>query len=217
MMIYIDPPSLRRDENNWLIDSGDREFQRPSVETGILSERGLYSIWVESGGSGIYSLYVGCTLRDGTVINPGDNVPEELPPIQPPTPYTSFSGIGFPGLNPVDFGNAFRVPFNLGHVNEGEIPPTGDTVLGYKFEATSGNVLELSYTRISGNLNLGLVVLSADNQVVFQTSLVTSDTLSTRFTLPITGEYTIGIFRIDLIPPSSPEPTAFQIQGTLTQ
>ncbi|MDX1992250.1 MAG: hypothetical protein SF029_07665, partial [bacterium] len=75
--------------------------------------------------------------------------------------------------------------------------------------------LDLSFTRISGNLNLGLVVLYGDNTVVFQASLITSQTLSTRFILPETGTYTIGIFRIDLLPPDAPEATAFQIQATL--
>jgi len=58
-------------------------------------------------------------------------------------------------------------------------------------------------------------VLSADNQVVFQASLVTSTTLNTRFTLPSAGQYTISVFRIDLLPPAAAEATAFQVQGTL--
>jgi len=58
-------------------------------------------------------------------------------------------------------------------------------------------------------------LLSADNQVVFQASLITSDTLTTRFTLPTAGTYTIGLFRIDLLPPDAPEATAFQITATL--
>ena len=58
-------------------------------------------------------------------------------------------------------------------------------------------------------------VLSANNEVVFQASLVTSESLSTRLTLPSAGQYTIGVFRIDLLPPASPEATAFQITGTL--
>jgi hypothetical protein len=39
--------------------------------------------------------------------------------------------------------------------------------------------------------------------------------LNTRFTLPTAGQYTIGVFRIDLLPPAAPEATAFQVQGTL--
>lgn len=48
-------------------------------------------------------------------------------------------------------------------------------------------------------MNLGLVVLSADNEVFFQTSLVTSEALSTRFTLPAEEQPTSGVFHISLI------------------
>ncbi len=97
----------------------------------------------------------------------------------------------------------------------GAITPTGGEILGYTLNASADDVLDLTFTRLSGNLNLGLVVLWADNQVVFQASLVTSETLSTRFTLPSAGQYTIGVFRIDLLPPAAPEATAFQLQATL--
>lgn len=165
---------------------------------------------------GAYTISLGCTLRDGTVINPGD-IPQEAQPTQasgenPVT--TNFSGYGFPGLQPVDFTNAFLTNFNLGQISEGRIPPSGDSVLGYTFNANANDRFELTFTK-SGNLNLGLVVLSAENQVVFQASLVTSETMSTRLTLPTAGQYTIGVFRIDLLPPAAPEATAFQVQGTL--
>jgi hypothetical protein len=29
------------------------------------------------------------------------------------------------------------------------------------------------------------------------------------------GTYTFGVFRINLLPPDSPQPTAFQVQATL--
>ncbi|GIK64445.1 MAG: hypothetical protein BroJett018_22390 [Chloroflexota bacterium] len=97
----------------------------------------------------------------------------------------------------------------------GAVTPSGGEILGFTFEASAGDTLDLSYTRLSGNLNLGVVVLVEDNKVVFQASLVTSQTLTTRFTLPIAGKYTIGVFRVDLLPPDAPEATAFQIQATL--
>ncbi|MCB0124309.1 MAG: hypothetical protein KDE58_18765, partial [Caldilineaceae bacterium] len=71
------------------------------------------------------------------------------------------------------------------------------------------------YTRVSGNMNLGLVVLSAENEVFFQASLVTSTSLATTFTLPTAGTYTIGVFRISLVEPEAVEPTVFQLQGSL--
>ncbi|MEZ4860433.1 MAG: hypothetical protein R3C14_03975 [Caldilineaceae bacterium] len=63
-----------------------------------------------------------------------------------------------------------------------------------------GDTLDLSYTRVSGNMNLGLVVLPADNEV-FSRPLVTSESLSTRFTWPAAGQSTIGVFRISLVEP----------------
>ncbi len=63
-------------------------------------------------------------------------------------------------------------------------------------------------------MNLGLVVLSASNEVFFQASLVTSEALSTRFTLPVAGQYPIGVFRISLVEPDEVEPTVFQLKVT---
>lgn len=39
--------------------------------------------------------------------------------------------------------------------------------------------------------------------------------LVTNFTLPSTGQYTIGVFRIDLVPVENPQPTQFRLSGTL--
>ena len=64
-------------------------------------------------------------------------------------------------------------------------------------------------------MNLGLVVLSASNEVFFQASLVTSEALSTRFTLPAAGQYTIGVFRISLVELAAVEPMVFQVTGSL--
>jgi len=65
-------------------------------------------------------------------------------------------------------------------------------------------------------MNFGLVVLSESNEIFFQASLVTSESLSTRFTLLATGQYTIGVFRINLVDPAVVEPTVFQIKRTTT-
>lgn len=88
--------------------------------------------------------------------------------------------------------------------------------LGFTLNATAGDTLDLSYARVSGNMNLGLVVLSANNDVFFQASLVTSESLTTTFTLPEAGEYTIGVFRISLVEPDEIEPTVFQLLGGIT-
>lgn len=195
--------------------SYDQDFSgEPSGETAVLSERGTYTIQLVSDATGLYTLYVGCTLRDGTTIDPGDPIQElsnpaegSLPVVAPDTP-----PFGFAGLPPVDFASV--VPFSIpaGVPMTGGITPTGNEILGYLVNGNEGDVVELHFTRLSGNLNLGIVVLSQNNELAFQASLITTNTLTTQFTLPSTGEYTVGVFRVNLLPPDTPEPTTFQIQ-----
>lgn len=178
---------------------------------------GSYSIVVKQYiGGGLYSLRIGCILNDGTVIDPGD-VPPTIISVQntgiPAAP--TFSGNGFPGLAPVDFSSVAKIPMIANVPMTGGVAPDGSTILGYTVDAAANDTLALGFTRLSGNLNLGLVVLSADNQVVFQASLVTSSELTTKFTVPTAGTYTIGVFRIDLLPPAAPEATAFQLTAIL--
>lgn len=173
-----------------------------------------------SGGAGHYfggyQIRLGCTLRDGTVIEPGDAMSSDSggsnSQVSAPAPASTFSGTGFPGLAPVDFSTASPLPLSVG---VGTITPGNSEITAFNFEANAGDVMALDFARLAGNLNLGLVVLSSSNEVVFQASLVTSESLSTRLTLPSAGQYTIGVFRIDLLPPANPEATAFQIIGTL--
>jgi len=189
-------------------DSGE-----PLAESGVLGERGDYSIFLANGsrgGQGIFILSISC-VKDGVTVNAG----EASPPPLPTSASTTFTSNGFPGLAPVDFANIARIPLIANTPMTGAITPSGGEILGYTLDANAGDKLDLAFTRLSGNLNLGLVVLSAENQVVFQASLVTSETMSTRLTLPTAGQYTIGVFRIDLLPPAAPEATAFQVQGTL--
>ncbi len=207
------------------------------VSTGIVGSNGTYTIRVvnftaysydadqknlyryidDPTGIGVYTLYISCT-RDGNVINPDDVAPAAngTGSTGSTTAAPAFSGVGFPGLAPVDFGGVAQIPMVMGVPMTGAVTPTGGEILGFTFDAAAGDTLDLAFNRLPpGNLNLGLVVLSADNQVVFQASLVTSSTLSTGFTLPSDGTYTIGVFRIDLLPPTAPEATAFQVTATL--
>ncbi len=97
----------------------------------------------------------------------------------------------------------------------GGVTPSGGEILGYLVNGNEGDVLELHFTRLSGNLNLGLVVLSQNNELIFQASLITTNSLTAQLTLPSTGDYTVGVFRVDLLPPDTPEPTSFQIQAVV--
>jgi len=168
------------------------------------------NFYINGSGIGAFTFNIGCTRSDGKVIKPGDTpvvAESETPSLSP----ISVPTFGFPGLPPVDFANAFEFPLTLGTASVGKIPTVGDAILGFQFAANEGDKLDLSFKRTAGNLNLGLVVLSPDNKVAYMAALVTSDTMSTTFTLPSSGDYTIGIFRIDLVPPASPEATGFEI------
>lgn len=182
-------------------------YRKPgSISSPTLSMRGdvLIRMWGHES-RGAYKLLISCVLRDGTEIKPGSAAPV-------PTPQSGSPDFGFPGLAPVDFSNVAKIPMIAGTPMTGAVTATGGEILGYQFDGKANATLDLSFTRLSGNLNLGLVLLSADNKVVYQASLVTSSAMSTTLTLPSDGKYTVGVFRIDLLPPAAPEPTAFQVQ-----
>ncbi len=202
----------------------------PSINSGALSSsKGKYSIkinnettWSGKQLVGLYTLSIGCIQRNGEVINPGDipqptPTPAPLPTATPrsalPDTASTFTGTGFPGLAPVDFADAVPIPLLLDEKMTGVIP-LDNQILGFTLDAAAGDTLDLSYTRVSGNMNLGLVVLSAENEVFFQASLVTSASLATQFILPAAGQYTIGVFRISLVEPAAVEPTVFQLKVT---
>lgn len=198
----------------------------PSYTSGVLSATGNYTILAANdGGVGVYTLYVECTKRDGTIIKPGaaqtpipvipatESPAEAAPPPQAATP--EFADVGFPGVPPVDFSNVVRLNLANGVPISATLAPGFEDIVGFIINAEPDDVLDLTYTRLSGNLNLGLVVLFPKNQVYFQSSLVTSDRLNTRLTLPVAGQYTIGVFRINLVEPATPEDTAFELIGRL--
>jgi hypothetical protein len=66
---YLEVRFVVYDPLNSVVLQGDNAR---SGETRVLSARGDYTIQVFPGRSaGVYTLFVGCTLRDGTVIEPG--------------------------------------------------------------------------------------------------------------------------------------------------
>ena len=182
--------------------------QNPVAETEKLSERGTYQIRLRGYDPGFYTLYVACTLRDGTVINPGDTIQPADNPSQPSVAPTFF-GAGFPGLPPVDFTNGVTIPFTIGAPNTGSVSPSFAGVFGFTLDVSAGETYTFDFAKISGNLNLGIAILSADNQIVFYGGMIASNRLSTDVTFPSGGQYTIGVFRVDLLPPDVPEATAF--------
>lgn len=171
-------------------------------------DSGTHLVLAEGYGNygGKYKLYVKCILSNGTIVQPGDVSSDSV------TDKTAGED-NLPA--PDNFSNIITLPLPDNGSTNGIIKPDDTDVLGFAFEASADDVLDLTYTRSSGNLNLGLVVLSAKNdEIIFQASLITTKTLSTQIVLPSSGEYIIGVFRIDPLP-SGAKPTAFQLQGIL--
>ena len=161
------------------------------------------------GVAGVYTLYVDCVLREnnGSTSNLSDGeliVTEEK--IEQPQGFVGFKGVpakSFAGFSPP------QLP--LGTPIEGSLSATSEEAFGFAFAGTANEVADLTFERTAGNLNLGIVVLDENNNTIFQTSAITVTNLDTHFVLPSTGKYTVGVFRIDLLPVSSPTETSFQI------
>ncbi len=178
-----------------------------------LEERAVGAVSSWQGGIGVYSLLVSCVLRDGTIINAGDTASPVGSNVTSPLLEPAFSGRGFPGLTPVDFASISEFPLEIG---VGTITANNQDVIGFVFDANGGEMLNLNIDRLSGNLNLGVVVLSPDNQVVSYGGLIVAENFSTGFVLPSPGKYTIGVFQINLLPPDSPQATAFRVTGEIS-
>lgn len=196
---------------------------RPAVQTGVLSARGIYRIHVansiynrghgDNTGTGFYTIYIGCTLRDGTVIEAGNTSQSVVSKSNSP----EFSGFGFPGLAPVDMSDVARIPMTAGIPFTGAVTPAGSEILGYAFNATTDQRINLNEERLSGNLNLGVVVIDADSNIIYFSALVTSESMSTRIRMPADGEYMVSVFRLDLLSPDVPEATAFSVQVDMVE
>ncbi len=213
-MRLFDPGGALIANTGW----GRGNGQADKIENYIVSAHGTYTIGVGASTVGAYVFSVGCLPRGGTLINPGDNI--SYTRSSPAPESNSASGsftYGFSGLPPVDFSSALLFPFNFNpdQPNGGTIPPNNNTIIGFTFNASAGQRFDMNFSRPSGNLNLGVVVLSPTNKVVFQASLISTDILITRFGLQESGQHTIGVFQINLDPPVTPQATAFQVTGTV--
>lgn len=168
------------------------------METGILDETGEYAIRLLNNDiAGTFQLRVGCTLRDGTVIEPGDTVSADSSSnngvsVQIPA---EFSGFGFIGLAPVDFSGGIELPLALG---QPQVAPVASDVALYTYAAGEGEVATLSISRASGDISIGVTVINRDtNEIIFLGGLPSSNNLSVELTFPAAGTYAIGLFRLD--------------------
>lgn len=191
----------------------------PTAKTDVLSATGTYTIITRNGGGGIglYSIIITCS---GTVptSEPVDATGTPSTPIEQPisaVPTLSADFVGFSGLQPVSFDEVDPVPLELGKPEQTIITVKNSEIVSFAFDAKANDVLDLNFLRKAGNLNLGLVLLSKDNKLIFQASLITSSSLNTQVLLPSDGQYTIGVFKVDLLPPSKPAATKFEITAKL--
>jgi hypothetical protein len=184
------------------------------ASSGVLGERGNYLIRFRNlEAYGEFQFVVTCTRQ-------GELYDETQPPTQPtnfpqPTPIAiDFSGVGFVGLGPIDFSNVALVPLILDLPLTASIAPQETSVFGLSFTANAGDILDISAQRSVGDLGVGFVIFAKPNTLVFIAGPVSASTFSTQVTLPQTGEYVIGLFRMGELPPGA-QATAFQITASI--
>lgn len=182
----------------------------PSIEPPVLAASGTYTIMVgnsqiesdgdlstqpwDLGGVGIYTLYIGCTLRDGTVIEPGDVV--EVPATETAPVVPTCTGSCFVGLPLVDLSDGIEIPIQLSQPQTATIG--GDLVVLYTYDATADSTATLSLSRVGGDISVGVSVIQRDtNAIVFVGGMPSSNNLSVELTFPSDGTYVIGLFRMD--------------------
>jgi hypothetical protein len=169
-----------------------------------------------------YTFSVGCTLADGTVVNPGDAMPVRLSAAMPasgatpaaaPAPTVAFSGYGFPGMPPLDFSKTVEIPLASGQSFNGALGSSGQDVFAYTYDATAGSSANLTLKRISGDLSMGVVVINkADKTIVFLAGMPASGSLQARIDFPTGGTYVIGVFRLDIPPHFVGTSGAFEVR-----
>jgi hypothetical protein len=184
--------------------------KEPFTESGVVSANGTYTIMAYNGyfysnrpwsdnrdyGVGVYTLYISCTLRDGTVIEAGQD-PTENPDLAATVVPTEFpvDGFGFPGLGPVDFSKGIEIPLSLG---EPQTAPIANDVALYTYIASADETATLSISRVSGDISIGVTVIKKEaNEIIFLGGLPSSNNLSVELTFPTEGAYAIGLFRLD--------------------
>lgn len=214
-------PGLTKMSKDFLMSGMVPGLKSPAIETPPLSARGGHTILVtngERGNAGVYQLFVGATLRDGTEIEPGGAAEEAASTRKSASKAAApaagaFSGRGFPGLPPVDFADAITIDLPNDGVARGGINSSRDSVVrAFRTTPKGKSAQEITLTRTKGTFSLGLVVLSGSNDVLAQASLVTGSQVSARVTVPA-GAITIGVYRLDLGKDPGTGPTEFEIKA----
>lgn len=181
-----------------LFNFNDSFLDNIRLQTETLGETGEYTIRLRNNdANGAFLLKVGCTLRNGTVVEPGDAAPADDGSNADSNvqPESTFSGYGFPGLAAVDFSEGIQIPLTLA---QPQTVPLGGEVTLYTYEAAAEETATLSITRVSGDISIGTTVINNDtNELLFAGIMPSSNNLSVELTFPSAGTYAIGLFRVD--------------------
>ncbi|MEO1668154.1 MAG: hypothetical protein AAFU54_26210 [Chloroflexota bacterium] len=200
-ILILDPANNLRNGDATGPEDGRELSQNPQVRVAQIFGDGDYTIRIGNshfsntgafhtnarGGVGVYTLFIGCTLRDGTVINPGPVDPTDTPSV-PPAPI----GIVFPDLAGIDRSSVIELPLDV------PTPIAGESFVIYSYEASAGTSATLRLSRLSGNVSYGVIVANSDtNEIIFLGGMPSSNNLSVELTFPTDGTYAIGLFRLD--------------------
>jgi hypothetical protein len=179
-----------------------------------VSQPGLYTIFVANaqlnesgqlsvdrqGGIGIYTILITCVSKDGTVIAPDPNKIQKA----------SVGG----GSTSIDVTKLIQIPMGANTPMSGGIPPTNSPAYGYTFDGKADTTASLTFTRLTGNLNVGVAVVTANGAtMLFQSSLMSAQTLSAEFAIPADGQYIVAVYRLDPVPDGA-QTTTFTVQVT---
>ena len=204
----------------------------PAITSPVLSSDGSYSLEVYNGvsGSGNYRITVSCFGENGEEFRTDDsgkivgdnasasasNNPTPVPSASNATLNTSEDFFGFRGLPQVTF-DGISTPIEFSKLVTATLPANAKlgAYIGYAFDfQQSSDTIELRARRTAGNMNIGLALISADNKTYFFSTLIMGDEITARIKVDAPGEYTLGVFRIDLVPPKKQEKTVIVVQLT---
>ncbi|MEM6284856.1 MAG: hypothetical protein AAF787_21885, partial [Chloroflexota bacterium] len=207
-----------------------KDFER-TLNTGPLSRTGTYRLYVRAfdATNDDYRITVSCTLASGQTINSSrDNRLVLAPTVMETAPMADFSAqaapppadsapavaptpTNVPALLPSELVSTIEIPLVMGIPGSGVITSDFEGMYGFVIDVGMDNALQLDFARVSGNENMGIIVLTDVGAVVFQASVTSGNTLSTDFVAPSSGTYTIGIYPLNIAPPFDPQPTAFTV------
>lgn len=206
------------DWTNRLGESAPLSFN-PSLTTIPAPVQGTYNVEADnnkdgvSGGTGRFGLQVGCITQNGDVL------------IVPVARFACVGACQIAGGTEAGGGNrasVLRLPETAGLDNEiislnssvnGVISSDGSEIYSYSLQVEQTQTISLNLARTSGNLDLGMVVIQGSS-ILYQAGLLGSDSTQLRLVqLPAT-RYTIVVYQVSVLLPTSPQATSFTLSIT---